>query len=76
MSGGYIYAGPGNRGTWQTDWKEFLPRFGLAYQLDSKTVIRGGAGIFYDSLGVGRNHCRFRTVSRATPTSTPRWTAA
>ncbi|MGO9241468.1 MAG: carboxypeptidase regulatory-like domain-containing protein [Bryobacteraceae bacterium] len=55
VSGGYIYAGPGNRGMWQTDWKEFLPRFGLAYQLDNKTVIRGGAGIFYDSLGVGRN---------------------
>jgi hypothetical protein len=27
--------------------KEFLPRFGLAYQLDSKTVIRGGYGIFF-----------------------------
>lgn len=55
VSGGYIYAGPGNRGTWKTDWKEFLPRFGLAYQLNNKTVIRSGVGIFYDSLGVGRN---------------------
>ncbi len=55
LSGGYIYAGPGNRGTWKTDWKEFLPRFGLAYQLNNKTVIRSGIGIFYDSLGVGRN---------------------
>ncbi|HSB15484.1 MAG TPA: TonB-dependent receptor [Bryobacteraceae bacterium] len=55
VRGGYIYASPGNRGTWKTYWKEFLPRAGLAYQLDNKTVIRGGAGIFYDSLGVGRN---------------------
>ncbi len=55
VSGGYIYASPGSRGTWKTDWKEFLPRFGLAYQLNKKTVIRSGAGIFYDSLGVGRN---------------------
>ena len=55
VSGGYIYASPGNRGTWKTDWKEFLPRFGLAYQLNQKTVIRSGIGIFYDSLGVGRN---------------------
>ncbi len=55
VNGGYIYASPGNRGTWKTDWKEFLPRFGLAYQLNQKTVIRSGIGIFYDSLGVGRN---------------------
>ena len=55
VRGGYIYAGPNNRGTWQTDWKEFLPRFGFAYQFDKKTVLRGGTGIFYDSLGVGRN---------------------
>lgn len=55
VSGGYIYANSSNRGEWNTDWKEFLPRFGLAYQADSKTVIRGGFGIFYDSLGIGRN---------------------
>lgn len=55
VSGGYIYASPSNRGTWKTDWKEFLPRFGLAYQATNKTVIRGGVGVFYDSLGVGRN---------------------
>jgi len=27
--------------------KEFLPRLGFAYSLDSKTVIRGGYGIFF-----------------------------
>jgi hypothetical protein len=55
VSGGYMYASPSNRGTWQSYWRQFLPRVGLAYQLDNKTVIRSGFGIFYDSLGVGRN---------------------
>ncbi len=27
--------------------KDFGPRFGFAYQLDSKTVVRGGAGIYF-----------------------------
>jgi hypothetical protein len=53
--GGYVYASSSDRGRWDTDWKQFLPRFGLAYKLDDKTVIRSGFGIFYDSLGIGRN---------------------
>lgn len=55
VSGGYIYASPSDRGMWKTDWHQFLPRLGFAYAADSKTVVRGGFGIFYDSLGVGRN---------------------
>ncbi len=30
----------------------WLPRFGAAYALDSKTVIRGGYGIFFDTINV------------------------
>ena len=29
------------------DWKEFGPRIGFAYQLDSKTVVRAAWGIYY-----------------------------
>lgn len=29
------------------DWNNIAPRLGFAYSLDSKTVIRGGAGIYY-----------------------------
>ncbi|MGH9403282.1 MAG: carboxypeptidase regulatory-like domain-containing protein, partial [Terriglobia bacterium] len=30
-----------------TDYKQFAPRFGFAYQLGKQTVIRGGYGIFW-----------------------------
>lgn len=32
-----------------TQWKLFAPRFGFAYQLRPKTVIRSAYGIFYDT---------------------------
>jgi hypothetical protein len=30
-----------------TDWGNAAPRIGFAYSLDTKTVVRGGAGIYY-----------------------------
>jgi len=33
---------------WKTDYTSIAPRLGFAYQADSKTVVRGGFGIFYD----------------------------
>jgi hypothetical protein len=33
-----------------TKWNAFGPRFGFAYRATSKTVIRGGASIAYDSI--------------------------
>jgi hypothetical protein len=33
--------------------KLFAPRFGFAYQLDKKTVLRGGFGLFYNASGNG-----------------------
>ncbi len=35
------------RGLVRPNYRNFAPRLGLAYQLDAKTVIRGGYGIFY-----------------------------
>ena len=54
--GGILFAGVGGtpRTLWNTDRNNLAPRFGLAYQWNSKTVLRGGYGIFYDSLGVDR----------------------
>jgi hypothetical protein len=34
---------------YNTDWNNFQPRVGFAYALASKTVLRGGVGIYFDS---------------------------
>jgi len=33
-------------------WNDIQPRFGVAYQIDNKTVLRAGGGRFYTRLGV------------------------
>ncbi len=49
--GGLEFAGTGGRNeTGQLSKLKFAPRFGYAYSLGSKTVLRGGAGIFYSPL--------------------------
>lgn len=42
--------GIAGRALQNVDYKQFAPRFGLAYSLNSKTVIRAGAGIFYSNM--------------------------
>jgi len=44
----------------KTDWKQFAPRFGFAYTLTPKTVIRGGYGISYFPSNFGANSQLFR----------------
>ncbi len=53
--GGLTFASPQNHNLWSQGPGNFLPRFGIAYQLDSKTVIRSGYGIFSDTIGVNRS---------------------
>ena len=38
-----------------TDWTTFSPRFGFAYRVGQKTVIRGGVGVFYQSDTANQN---------------------
>jgi Carboxypeptidase regulatory-like domain len=49
--GAIRFATPDQRTFADTDWRQFGPRFGLAYSLDSKTVFRGGYGIYYSAGG-------------------------
>ncbi|HQU85430.1 MAG TPA: TonB-dependent receptor [Pyrinomonadaceae bacterium] len=53
--GGLLFAGKdGDSNLYNTPKNVFLPRFGLAYQWDDKTVIRGGVGVFAGFLGERR----------------------
>jgi hypothetical protein len=44
--GGYLFANEDNRNVWKADLSNFQPRIGLSYQLNEKTVVRAGFGIF------------------------------
>jgi hypothetical protein len=55
VRGGLKFAGvDGGSELYNTPKNSFLPRFGFAYQVDPKTVIRGGAGLFAGFLGERR----------------------
>ena len=45
--GEQVFASSGNRGLFNTNYKNFAPRIGFAYQLMPKLVMRGGYGVFY-----------------------------
>jgi hypothetical protein len=48
LAGQLVWVGQGNpTNQQQTDYKNFAPRFGFAYRVKDKTVIRGGYGIFF-----------------------------
>ncbi|MBL8212428.1 MAG: TonB-dependent receptor [Bryobacterales bacterium] len=55
VTGGLTFASPNNPTLWTPDRNNFAPRIGLAYQLNRKTVLRAGYGIFYDVNGVDRS---------------------
>lgn len=49
VTGGVLFAGKNGQpaDAYNTDYSNIGPRFGFAYQLTSKTVIRGGYGMMY-----------------------------
>lgn len=40
---------PAGTPLWHTEFTNFAPRFGAAYQVTPQTVVRGGFGVFYDA---------------------------
>lgn len=67
--GGLTFAGVAGqpRGVYNTPKANLMPRFGLAYKLTDKTVLRGGYGIFYGFLGQRRGDVIQHGFSRNTP---------
>lgn len=51
VPGGLTFVGSGGS-PFNTNHGEWLPRIGLAWQVASQTVVRGGYGIYFGSLGV------------------------
>jgi hypothetical protein len=55
VRGGLLFAGKDTgSGLYETPKNTFLPRLGFAYQLNDKTVLRGGFGLFAGFLGQRR----------------------
>ncbi len=69
VRGGSTFVGVGGRSRriFQNELM-WLPRVGLAYNLNSKTVIRGGFGLFYDTLNVLNQGISQSGYSRGTST--------
>ena len=51
LTGGVIFATPSNRDFYQTKADNFSPRFGFAWTPQQRMSIRGGFGIFNNSVG-------------------------
>jgi len=47
----WVHQGGRGRSPFRGERNNIMPRFGFAYQLDNKTVLRGGYGIFYNPNG-------------------------
>lgn len=69
VMGGLTFAGvaPNGRDYWNAQKNNFQPRFGFAYQLNPKTILRGGYGIFTASIGVNYTNTNLTGFSQATP---------
>jgi hypothetical protein len=47
VTGGLVFSSPSSRGMWSTQYKNFAPRMGFAYQAEKNVTLRGGYGLFF-----------------------------
>ncbi|MBM3785154.1 MAG: carboxypeptidase regulatory-like domain-containing protein [Acidobacteria bacterium] len=69
VRGGTVYAGQNGapRRLWSNELM-FLPRLSAAYQVSPRTVVRGGYGVFFDTLNVMNQEGNQFGFNRATDT--------
>ena len=67
VPGGLLFASKDARDLYSTPKHNFAPRLGIAYQLNDKTVVRAGYGIFYGFLGQRRGDVVQSGFSQNTP---------
>jgi hypothetical protein len=69
VRGGLLFADEENRGFWESDKNNFQPRLGFAYQLNDRTVLRGGYGIYTAPFTIdGVNQTGFSQSTSIVPT--------
>jgi hypothetical protein len=69
LRGGMVFMSDGDRSPSSTFASEFAPRFGLAYILSPRTVLRGGYGIFWlaNNLSITNGNGNNPAYSVSTP---------
>ncbi|HJZ69607.1 MAG TPA: TonB-dependent receptor [Blastocatellia bacterium] len=67
VTGGLLFASKEERDLYKTPKHNFAPRLGIAYQVNGKTVLRAGYGIFYGFLGQRRGDVVQSGFSQNTP---------
>src|SRR5688572_23524113 len=67
--GGLTWANQGGTGRspFRAEKNNFMPRFGFAWQISPRAVVRGGYGIFYDTIGVNSTRAIQTGFSQTTP---------
>jgi hypothetical protein len=69
VKGGYIFLDSNTRNIWDADANNFQPRLGFAYRVASKTVVRGGWGIYMVPFIIsGSNQPGFSQPTNIVPT--------